>query len=114
MAHSEGPHLPMMPLQLLYQLKLISIPILQHLVLADRPEVVRLLAGVVLLHVAGVVLLEGDLHDGVVVCEERLVAVAEVEAPDFDVFVGGAGYYEFGVGGDVHGEYWELPSKGID
>lgn len=39
--------------------------------------------------------LEGDLHHTFVVREDRLVTIAEVETPDLDVLVGGAGNDEF-------------------
>ncbi len=45
---------------------------------------------------------EGDLHYAVVVCEEGFVAVAEIETPESDVLVGGAGDEEFGVVGYGH------------
>ena len=43
---------------------------------------------------------EGYLHDAVLVREEGFVAVAEVQAPDADVFVRAAGRDEFAVAGD--------------
>ena len=70
---------------------LITVPILEHFVLAGGPEIMGLAS-----------FLERNLHYAFLMCEDGLVAVAEVEAPDFDVLVGGAGDDEFGVGGDVH------------
>ena len=40
--------------------------------------------------------------------EEGAVAVAEVEAPDLEVLVGGAADEEAGVGGDVHAQHRQL------
>lgn len=54
------------------------------------------------------VLLEGHLHDALLVRKDRFVAVAEIEAPDLDVLVGGAGYDELRIRGDVHGQDWQL------
>ena len=72
---------------------LVTVPVLEELVLAHGPEIVRRL-GVAL---ARVVALERDLHHALVVREERLVAVAEVEAPDLHVFVGRAGCNQLAV-----------------
>lgn len=85
---------------------LVTVPVLEELVLAHGPEVVRRL-GVAL---ARVVALERDLHHALVVCEERLVAVAEVEAPDFDILVRRARHNELRVARDVHREDRELVS----
>lgn len=60
------------------------------------------------LTVTRVVSFERYLHNALIVGEDRLMTVAEVEAPYFDVFVGRAGDYEFRIMGDVHGEDWEL------
>lgn len=46
-------------------LKLISVPVLDQLVLTCREEVVR-------------ILLESNLHDGVLMGKEALVAIAEI------------------------------------
>ena len=62
---------------------LVTVPVLEELVLAHGPEVVRRL-GVAL---ARVVALERDLHHALVVREERLVAVAEVEDPNLHVLI---------------------------
>ena len=48
------------------------------------------------------------LHDGVGVRKDGAVAVAKVEAPDFDVLVGGAADEEGGVGADIHAEHGQL------
>ena len=74
----------MVAVELLDELELVTIPVLQHLVLAYGPEVMCRLR----LAIARVVTLESDLHDTFVVREDRLVAVSEVEAPDLDVLVG--------------------------
>jgi hypothetical protein len=91
--NSQRPHFTMMTLELLNALKLfprslsikedveivfktdlVAIPILEHLVLAHSPKVVR-------------VLLERDLHDAVLVGKQRAVAIPEIEPPDLDVLV---------------------------
>jgi len=51
---------------------------------------------------------EAATHDGVVVGEEGFVAVAEVEAPDAEVLVGGGGGEEFAIGADGEGEDGEF------
>lgn len=103
-ADCQCPNLAMVPLELLNELKFVAIPVFEHLVFADGPEIVRRLA----LALTRVVSFERYLHDALIVGEDRLMAVTEVEAPYLDVFVGGAGDYEFRVMGDVHGEDWEL------
>lgn len=74
---------------------LISIPVLDHPVLADAPEKVG-------------ALLEGDAHDALLVGEERPVAISKVETPNLDVLVGRAGYDELVVVRDVEGKNGEL------
>lgn len=54
------------------------------------------------------VFLERDLHHTLVVCEQRLVAVTEVETPYFDVLVSRAGDEELRIAGNVHGQYGKL------
>ncbi len=49
-----------------------------------------------------------DLHDGIGVCEDGAVAVAEVEAPDLDVLVGGAADEQRRVAADVHAQHRQL------
>lgn len=49
--------------------------------------------------------LKRNLHDALLVRKDRLVAIAKVETPDLDVFIGRAGDDEFRVGRDVHGEH---------
>lgn len=51
---------------------------------------------------------KANLHDGVGVRKNGFVAVVEVEAPDFDVFVGGPSHQQCAVAGDVHGEHRQL------
>lgn len=43
------------------------------------------------------VLLERNLHYALVVRKYGFVAVAKVEAPDLDIFIGGTGHNELGV-----------------
>jgi hypothetical protein len=62
----------------LHRAHLVAVPVLEQLVFADRPEVVR-------------VFFESDLHHALVVREKGLVTVAEVQSPDLDVLVGRAG-----------------------
>jgi hypothetical protein len=78
---------------------LVSIPVLDHPILAHRPETMG-------------PLLKRDLHDRVVVREYRAVTIAKVHTPDLDVLVGRAGGDEFRVGGDVEGEDGELGRVG--
>ena len=54
---------------------LITVPILEHLILAHGPEVVCLLA---LLQLADIMLLESDLHHTLIMREDRLVTVTKV------------------------------------
>lgn len=61
---------------------LISIPIFKELVFANCPEVMR-------------PFFECDLHDTIFMSEDRFMAVAKVETPDFDIFVRRTGYDEF-------------------
>ena len=56
----------------------VSIPIFNHSILPNRPEVVT-------------ALLESHLHHRIVMCKDRSVAVAEFHSPNLDVLVGGAG-----------------------
>ncbi len=51
---------------------------------------------------------ELDGHHGVRVAEQRLVAVAKVQAPYLDRSVRAARDDEAGVGADVHGQDWQL------
>ena len=55
-------------------LKLVAVPVFDHLVLAGAEEVMR--AG----H-------KGKRHDGVAVCKYRFMAIAKVQSPDFDVLI---------------------------
>ena len=103
-ADRKGPYLAMVAVELLNKLELVAVPVLEHFVLADGPEVMRRLA----LTLARVVALERDLHDTLIVREDRLVAVTEVEAPDLHVLVGRAGDDKFRVVRDVHREDREL------
>lgn len=73
----------------------ITIPVLEHLVLPDRPEIMR-------------VLFERNLHDTFLVSENRSMAVAKVEAPNLDILVGRASYDELGVRRYVHSQNGEL------
>lgn len=52
--------------------------------------------------------LEHDLHDGVLMGKEGLVAISKVETPDLDVLVGGTGGDQLAVGRDVHVEDGKL------
>ena len=63
---------------------LVTVPIFQELVFANRPEIVCLFR---LIHLTYIVLLKRDLHDTLVMREDRLVAVAEVEAPYLHVLI---------------------------
>ena len=74
---------------------LVTIPIFQHLVFAHSPEVVGLV-------------LKCNLHDTLIVRKYRLVAVAEVKTPDFDILIRRAGDDKFGVGRYVHRQDGEL------
>lgn len=58
---------------------LITIPVFQHLVFTHSPEIMG-------------VFLESNLHYALVMCEYRLMTVAEIKAPDFDIFVRRAGH----------------------
>lgn len=78
---------------------LVAVPILDHPVLPNAPE--QMTAP-----------LKRNLHDRLVVREERAVAVSEIEAPDLDVLVGGAGDDQFRVGRDVEREDGELRAPG--
>ena len=51
---------------------------------------------------------KSNLHDALVVREYRLVAVTEVEAPDFDVLVRRARYDQLRVVGNVEGQDGQL------
>lgn len=68
--------------------ELVGIPVLQSVVLARREEQMRL---------------GNELNGGdrVVVREERSVAVAEVQSPDFDVAIARTGDHQTAVRGDV-------------
>lgn len=83
---------------------LVAVPVLDHLIFAHCPEVMRRL-GVKVPHV---VILKGNLHHTSVMREDRAVAVAEVEAPYLYVLVRRAGHDELGVGRDVHREHRKL------
>lgn len=74
---------------------LVTIPIFQKLILADRPEVMR-------------VSLESDLHNTFIVREDRFVTVSKVQAPYLDVLVGRARNYKLGVVRDIHGKNRQL------
>jgi hypothetical protein len=54
---------------------LITIPVLDSLVFTDRPEVVT-------------ILLEGNLHDRIVMGVDRSMTISEIHTPDLDVLVG--------------------------
>ena len=88
-ADGKRPYLAVVALELLNEFELVAVPVLEHLVFAYGPEVMRRLP----LALTRVVTLEGDLHNALVMGEERFVAIAKVEAPDLDVLVGGARYY---------------------
>lgn len=121
-ADGEGPHLPVVSLQLLDVLKLshadvstidageqpftylVAVPVLQHAILAYGPEVVTRLR----VELSDVVAFERDLHNAVVVREYGAMAVTKVEAPDLDVLVRRACYNQFAVRGDVYAQHWEL------
>ena len=94
-ADSECPNFAVMALKLLDVLKLnrfgisltgvllslfctylITIPILKKLILSDCPKIMTFL-------------FERHLHHAVVMRKYRLMAVAKIETPDFDVFVSG-------------------------
>jgi hypothetical protein len=91
----DRPDLAVVAVHLLDELKLVTVPVLHRLVLADRPKVMA-------------VLLERDLHDRVVVRKQRLVAVAKVKPPDLDVLVGRACDEQLRIGRDVHVEHRQL------
>ena len=100
-ADRQRPDLAVVPLELLDELKLVAVPVLEHLVLADGPEVVRQLR---ILTLTRVVAFECNLHDALVVSEDGFVAITEIEAPDLHVLVRRAGDNELRVVGDVHGQ----------
>ena len=62
----QRPDLAMVPLELLDELKLVTVPVLEHLVLANSPEIVRWLA----LAFARIVALKCYLHDTLVMGED--------------------------------------------
>lgn len=83
-----------MPFETLDELEFVAVPVFYRVVFACAEEMVPVSVGVVWD--------EGYLHYAVVVREEGFVTVAEIETPESDVFVGGAGDEEFGVVGYGH------------
>lgn len=73
----------------------VAVPLLDLAVLAGGEEVVR--GG----H-------EAQRRDGVVVREQRAVAVAEVQPPQLHVAVGAARRHHARVVADVHAQHWQL------
>ena len=57
---------------------LVSIPVFQHLVFTDSPEIVR-------------VLLEGNLHNTFLMRKNRFMTVSEIKPPYFDILIGRTG-----------------------
>ena len=98
-ADCQGPNLAMVSLEFLYELELVTVPIFEHFVFADGPEVMCRLA----LSLTCVVPLKRNLHDTLVMCKDGFMAVTEVEAPYLDVLVGRTGNNELGIVGDIHG-----------
>ena len=60
---------------------LVAVPVFDQLVLAHSPEVVR-------------VRFKRNLHNAIVMCEQRSMAVAEIKSPDLDILVSRTRYNE--------------------
>ena len=96
----------MVSIQSLDLLKLVSIPVLDHLVLTGTEEVV---AVAVL-----VVWNESDLENGVLVSEKCFVAITEIQTPKADILIGRTGDNELAVEGDIHVENRQLVSVEVE
>lgn len=124
-AHGHRPDLAMVPIEFLdvleltgeighsaieadihdIQAYLIAIPILKHSILACRPQIVAV-TFVALREVD--LFLECHLHDTFIVCEETLVAISEIQTPDFDVLVSRTGCNKLRISGDIERKHWKL------
>ncbi len=74
-SNGECPDFRVMTIEFHDLLVPVAVPVLDGPVFGGREEVVGVWD-------------ETDLHDGVLVGEDGFMAVAEIETPDFDVFVG--------------------------